>query len=101
VCLGLTMAVRWIGVYQSRSLPERSAMWAKAVPAAATSGVAARSRGGLFEPRQPGPPPAETSAGLAVPPERHFPVTVVVGHGILAIGTVTLVLLTTLGAFGS
>ena len=104
-CLGLTMAIRWIGVYQSRSLPPRPASWAKAVPAEASAVL--RSRGGLFEPRQPQLATAGARAGagasaeLAVPPERHFPVTVVVGHGLLAVTTVTLVLLTTLGAFGS
>lgn len=98
-CLGVTMAIRWIGVYQSRSLPPRSASWARSVPAEA--GAALRSRGGLFEPRQAQPAMAGLPAELAVPPERHFPVTVVVGHGLLAVATVTLVLLTTLGAFGS
>jgi hypothetical protein len=33
----------------------------------------------------------------SVPPERNFPVPVVVAHGILAVATVILVLFTTLG----
>jgi hypothetical protein len=32
-----------------------------------------------------------------VPPERHFPVPVVIGHGVFAVATLTLVLLTTFG----
>ncbi len=40
-------------------------------------------------------------AGPAVPPERNFPVTVVVVHGLFAVATVTLVLLTALGELGS
>ncbi|WP_280491562.1 hypothetical protein [Nocardia asiatica] len=37
------------------------------------------------------------SAGTAEPPEGHFPVAVVAGHGVLAVVTVVLVLLTALG----
>lgn len=36
-----------------------------------------------------------------VPPERHFPVAVVIGHGVFAFTTLVLVLLTTLGVGGS
>jgi manganese efflux pump family protein len=32
-----------------------------------------------------------------VPPERHFPVAVVIGHGVFAAVTIVLVLLTALG----
>ncbi|MEV1201713.1 hypothetical protein [Microbispora rosea] len=39
-------------------------------------------------------------AGTAGPPERHFPVAVVAGHGLLAVVTVVLVLLTALGVNG-
>lgn len=35
------------------------------------------------------------------PPERHFPIAIVGGHGVLAVGTVVLVLLTALGIGGS
>ena len=37
------------------------------------------------------------SSDLLVPPERHFPLSVVIGHGIFAITTVVLVLLTVIG----
>jgi manganese efflux pump family protein len=36
-----------------------------------------------------------------VPPDRHFPLAVVITHGVLAFTTVTLVLLTTLGVGGA
>lgn len=60
--LGLTMAVRWIGVMRNRAYPREARM---------------------------------------IPPERHFPVTIVVAHGVLAVGTITLVLLTALNVGGS
>ncbi|WP_329140347.1 hypothetical protein [Streptomyces sp. NBC_00670] len=40
-------------------------------------------------------------AEAAVPAERHFPVAVVVAHGLLAVVTLVLVLLTALGVGGS
>jgi hypothetical protein len=44
---------------------------------------------------------AGTSSGSEQgPPERHFPVPVVAGHGLLAVVTVVLVLLTALGVGG-
>jgi hypothetical protein len=79
VTFGLTMAVRWIGVYRSQAPPSR------------------RSR----RDGQQGAPTDRPGSDLAVPPERHFPVAVVIGHGLLALTTVTLVLLTTLGVGGS
>ena len=43
----------------------------------------------------------QPSRRSAVPPERHFPLPVVIGHGILAVTTVVLVVFTALGAAGS
>lgn len=63
--LGITMAIRWIGVYR-----ETQAMRVEA-------GVEARAIGG--------------------PPERNFPLPVVIGHGVFAVTTLTLVLLIALG----
>ncbi|GAB3908414.1 hypothetical protein [Microbispora bryophytorum] len=40
------------------------------------------------------------ATGTAGAPERHFPVAIVVGHGLLAVVTVVLVLLTALGVSG-
>jgi manganese efflux pump family protein len=41
-----------------------------------------------------------TSGASEGPPERHFPVPVVAGHGLLAVVTLVLVLLTALGVGG-
>ena len=98
---GLTMAVRWIGVY--RASPTRPPPVAFLAPAPAAGAPrdawtpsAARTDG---RPSMPGP---EGRAGaLAVPPERHFPLSVVIGHGIFAVVTIVLVLLTVLGVGAS
>jgi manganese efflux pump family protein len=75
--LGLTMAVRWIGVYRAHQAPSAAVL----VPAGA---------------RGTGPePPAP------VPPERNLPVPVVIAHGVLAATTVVLVILTALDVGGS
>jgi manganese efflux pump family protein len=65
--LGLTMAGRWIGVYRMYKTPS-----ALVVPTGAR---------GVISP-------------AAVPPERKFPVPVVVAHGLLAAATIIMVLLT-------
>jgi manganese efflux pump family protein len=72
--LGLTMVGRWLGV--RRSSPARPA--------------AAGARSGAREHTRASAPP--------VPPERHFPVTVVVAHGVFALATVTLVVATALAS---
>ncbi|MFK4145100.1 hypothetical protein [Streptomyces sp. NPDC004065] len=69
--LGFVMLARWIPVHRAR----------------ATAGAAATAAG----------PGAEAT----VPAEQHFPVPVVMAHGLLAVITVLLVLLTALGAGGS
>jgi hypothetical protein len=74
--LGLTMAVRWLAVY-------------RATPAPARLRVAHGAAGGE----------AVAAGGPSVPPERNFPVTVVIVHGGFAVATVALVLLTALGVF--
>ncbi|MFG3224745.1 hypothetical protein ACGF07_08195 [Kitasatospora sp. NPDC048194] len=45
--------------------------------------------------------PAAAGADADAPAERHFPVAVVLGHGLFAVVTVVLVLLTALGVGGS
>jgi len=77
VLFGLTMAVRWIGVYRTRTVP--------VLVGGPGSGA---GLGGH-------------SVQIAVPPERHFPVSVVIAHGIFAFTTLVLVLLTVLGVGGS
>lgn len=46
-------------------------------------------------------PGASLSRSVAVPPERNFPVPVVVAHGVMAVTTLALVVFTALGAGGS
>jgi hypothetical protein len=77
--LGLIMLARWIGAYRARH--------ASAVPVAAMTATTA------FGNSSSGPP--------AVPPERSFPVAVVLFHGIFAVITVALVLLTAFDIVGS
>jgi hypothetical protein len=72
--LGLTMAARWIGVYRAYRTPQ-----AVLVPAG--------DRG--------------ASSEALVPPERNLPVPVVIAHGVFAMATVVLVVLTALGVGGS
>jgi hypothetical protein len=78
--LGLTMAVRWIGVYRAYGARSRHAHAAVPVPVGVGMGG--------------------TGAGLghraAIPPERHFPVSVVILHGVFAVATFVLVLLAAL-----
>ncbi|MEV6833858.1 hypothetical protein AB0N17_04940 [Streptomyces sp. NPDC051133] len=71
VLLGFVLLARWIPVHRDRT----------------TAGAAAAAAG----------PGAEG----AVPAERHFPVAVVVAHGLFAVVTLVLVLLTALGIGGS
>jgi hypothetical protein len=80
VTLGITMAVRWIGVYRASAKPARARV---AAAVAGAPGVATERR------------------EVIVPPERHFPVPVIIAHGIFATTTIVLVLLTTLGVGGS
>jgi hypothetical protein len=65
--LGLAMAGRWIGVYRMYKTPS-----AVVVPTGARGAAGAD----------------------AVPPERKFPVPVVIAHGVLAVATIVIVLLT-------
>ena len=76
--LGLIMIIRWIGVYR--------AYRAAAEPAVVTATTAFG---------------AMSAPAPASPPERNFPVAVVICHGVFAVTTVVLVLLTTLGVFSS
>jgi hypothetical protein len=96
VSLGITMAVRWVKVYRTSAAPARSP--ARATVASGAGGIG--STGGtdsghhdVFHRDKPEIPP---QPDLLVPPERHFPLPVVIGHGLLALTTVTLVLITTL-----
>ncbi|HEU5421810.1 MAG TPA: hypothetical protein VFV41_29305 [Streptosporangiaceae bacterium] len=87
--LGLVMASRWLKVYQSSARPARQA------------GRSRRARvtvpaGGL-----PPGDPAAADGPPPVPPERSFPVPVVILHGLFAAVTIVLVVLTALDLGGS
>jgi hypothetical protein len=69
--LGLTMAIRWIGVLRTTPRGPAAATW-----------------------------PDPDRPARAVPAEREFPLAAVVGHGIAAVTTVTFVVLTALGIGG-
>jgi hypothetical protein len=81
--LGVVMAVRWVAVYRAKRASMRQErlthVWQR-------SGVAMLDR------------PVQRAEG---PPERNFPLPVVIAHGAFAAATLTLVLLTTFGVGGS
>ncbi len=85
--LGVFMATRWVGVYRAtreirRSLAEQQA--GRLTLLGDSAGVAT----------------LEVVADIG-PPERNFPLPVVIAHGTFAAVTITLVLLTALGVGGS
>jgi hypothetical protein len=86
--LGLTMAVRWLRVFQE-PVPQAAARPAGFSPVAA-AGVGILPGPGLAEARR------EAARDAIVPPERNFPVPVVILHGLLAVTTVALVAITAL-----
>lgn len=72
--LGFTMLARWIPTYRSTRL-------VAAETAGGTAGLSATGDGG---------------SSAVVPAEKHFPVAFVAGHGVSAVATLVLVLLTAL-----
>jgi hypothetical protein len=84
--LGLTLAWRWLGVYRAGQ------------PKAAAQAILARRAAGVETWDEPAVEARPKE--LAVPPERHFPVPAVIAHGVLAVTTILLVVLTVLGAGG-
>jgi hypothetical protein len=78
--LGLTMFARWFGAYRVQA--PRPAY----VPAGTAPAGTAPAAGAMPVPEGP-----------AVPAEQHFPIPVVVGHGLLAVTTLILVLITAMG----
>ncbi len=87
VLLGLTMLTRWIPVHRAANAagPVNAARTAKA----ATVGGGAAPAG------------AAEVVFVVGPPERNFPVPVVVAHGVFAVITFILVALTVLGIGGT
>ena len=90
--LGLIMASRWIVVYRTLRAPRL---------AVATAG--AHSAPGGLNPAATAPARAgrDGRAGVSGPPERHFPLPVVIAHGLFATVTIVFVVLTALGMGGS
>jgi hypothetical protein len=80
--LGSFMAGRWIGVYREARAIQRAAAEQGAV---SRPGIASHRVATLARPVQTGPP------------ERNFPLPVVIGHGVFATATITLVLLVYFG----
>ena len=99
--LGLIMAVRWIGVYRTR--PSQTSAQTVLVPdAAGREWPAEWATTQAWATDTPRSSSGQARPGeLAVPPERHFPVSVVIAHGIFAVTTIILVVLTVLGVGGS
>jgi hypothetical protein len=91
VLLGLTMFARWIPVYRGTAVAAGTPAGAVGVPA----GAAGRPAGGG------GPMPGSRAAAYEVPAEGNFPVFMVFAHGLLAMSTLVLVVLTTIGIGGS
>jgi hypothetical protein len=85
--LGVTMAIRWIGVYRSTREARRSLADLKAGRLTLVGG--------------PGDISTLELARDLGPPERNFPLPVVIAHGAFAAATITLVLLVALGVGGS
>ena len=85
--LGTTMAIRWVGVYRAgRASKRRQAELAEA----RLTAVGGRGQVATLE-----------HAAELGPPERNFPLPVVIAHGAFAAATITLVLLTAFGVGGS
>jgi hypothetical protein len=86
--LGLVMAVRWIGVYRVGRAGAAAIRDARRANQQSLGGSPVAVA--VLEPR--------LDLG---PPERNFPLPVVIAHGVFAVATITLVLLTALGVGGS
>lgn len=95
--LGSFMASRWIGVYREYRAIRRAATEEQAISPASAASAASAPAGGL--------PSAVSSRQIAAldrpvaigPPERNFPLPVVIAHGVFAVATLTMVLLITFG----
>jgi hypothetical protein len=103
--LGLTMFARWIPVYRGTAPAAASLPAGGGLPAGLASrspAPYARARGAVPVPTGPAGQPAPV-AGLPpeLPAEGNFPVFMVFAHGVLAVSTLVLVVLTTIGIGGS
>jgi hypothetical protein len=85
VTLGTVMAVRWVGVHRAGRAALRAHKARLTSHLTLVSGATPAEVAVLERPREVGPP------------ERNFPLPVVIAHGAFAAVTITLVLLTALG----
>jgi hypothetical protein len=102
--MGTTMAIRWLSVYRAGREDRQAEL------SAADASKAALSPNRDGRARQPAAATAAAlgSGGVASlsrrpdiwPPERNFPLPVVIGHGLFAVTTLALVLLAGLGIGG-
>jgi len=98
--LGLVMAARWLHVYRTSGRPDRRVRQSQAGVAASALQDGPGAPGDLTA---DGWPSGDVTAGAhqLVPPERNFPVPVVILHGVCAAVTIVLVVLTALEVGGS
>jgi hypothetical protein len=90
--LGSIMAIRWVGVYRAGRAAKRLQAEQAETRLALVTGPG---------PFGSGPLATLERAQDFGPPERNFPLPVVIAHGAFAAATITLVLLTVLGFGGS
>jgi hypothetical protein len=85
--LGIFMAIRWVSVYRATRQARRSLAELKAGRLTLVGG--------------PGDISTLELARDLGPPERNFPLPAVIAHGVFAVTTMTLVVISVLGLFGS
>jgi hypothetical protein len=88
--LGTIMAIRWVGVYREFRSVKRAAAEPEPIPPPAITSRLAGGRAGGATSRQVATLARPVQMG---PPERNFPLPVVVAHGAFAVATLTMVLL--------
>lgn len=91
--LGLIMAARWVVVYRAQRAPRAvvAGSGVHSAPAGYFNPAATVRSGSGRDPNSP----------VAGPPERHFPLPVVIAHGLFAALTIVFVVLTALAVGGS
>jgi hypothetical protein len=98
--LGTFMAIRWVGVYREFREIRRTEGRAQADWPAASAPGTPRPQGG-WQLATAGRIEVSTRPVSLGPPERNFPLPVVIWHGVFAVATLTIVLLNVLNVGGS
>jgi hypothetical protein len=98
--LGTTMAIRWVSVYRAarrhRQAEARDLIAPQLALTPAEQGSARQAAGNGATTAGAGPTASISMAPVLGPPERAFPLSVVITHGLFAGTTLVLVLLTVL-----